>query len=103
MAIEKDQEWMREAVRNALLGEGRTSPNPMVGAIVVRGGRMVGKGHHEKRGEAHAEVVALKEAGELSKKSTLYVNLEPCSHTGRTPPCTETIIRSGVSKVIAAH
>ena len=103
MIRERDRRWIREAIRLAMLGDGRTSPNPLVGAVVVKGWKVVGKGFHQRAGGDHAEVIALKEAGGMAKNGTLYTNLEPCSHTGRTPPCTETIIRSRVSKVVASH
>jgi len=93
---------MRLALRLAKKGWGKTSPNPLVGAVVVRDGDVVGKGFHRAVGEPHAEVVALKEAGERTQGATLYVNLEPCCHWGRTPPCTQAIIRAGVAKVVAS-
>lgn len=83
-------------------GQGFTSPNPMVGAIVVKNDKVVGKGYHKVAGEPHAEVNALNNAGHLARDATLYVNLEPCNHTGRTPPCTEKIIESGIKRVVAA-
>jgi len=93
---------MREALRLALLGTGTTAPNPLVGAVVVRGGRVVGRGWHRRAGTAHAEVLALEEAGTRAKGATLYVTLEPCRHTGRTGPCTERIREAGVARVVAA-
>jgi diaminohydroxyphosphoribosylaminopyrimidine deaminase/5-amino-6-(5-phosphoribosylamino)uracil reductase len=81
---------------------GRTSPNPLVGAVVVRDGLVVGEGYHRRAGLPHAEVEALQAAGEAARGATLYVNLEPCCHTGRTGPCTEAIIAAGVKKVVAA-
>lgn len=95
-----DAFWMRRALQLASLGRGRTSPNPMVGAVVVRDGREVGWGYHRAAGEPHAEAEALARAGELARGATLYVNLEPCPHHGRTPPCTEAILRSGVRRVV---
>ena len=83
-------------------GFGKTNPNPMVGAVIVKGGEVVGTGFHEKVGERHAEVIALDEAGERARGATLYVNLEPCSHFGRTPPCVDAIIAAGVRKVVVA-
>ncbi|MEK9628809.1 MAG: bifunctional diaminohydroxyphosphoribosylaminopyrimidine deaminase/5-amino-6-(5-phosphoribosylamino)uracil reductase RibD [Nitrospinota bacterium] len=84
-----------------LARKGRTSPNPMVGAVVVKNNRVIAEGFHPYAGGPHAEVVALRKAGNKAKGADLYVNLEPCCHTGRTPPCTDTIIRSGVSRVFA--
>ena len=93
---------MRRALELARAAVGSTSPNPPVGAVVVRGGRIVGEGHTQPAGEDHAEKVALRQAGELARGSMLYVTLEPCSHHGRTPPCTDAIIASGVSEVCAS-
>lgn len=81
---------------------GRTSPNPLVGAVVVNAGRIVGEGYHHKAGLPHAEIEALNAAGEAARGATLYINLEPCCHTGRTGPCTEAIIKAGIKKVVAA-
>jgi diaminohydroxyphosphoribosylaminopyrimidine deaminase/5-amino-6-(5-phosphoribosylamino)uracil reductase len=81
---------------------GRTSPNPMVGAVVVKEGQVVGTGYHVKAGAPHAEVLALNEAGEKARGATLYVNLEPCCHHGRTGPCTEAVIKAGIGRVVAA-
>ena len=91
---------MRLALRLARKGEGRTSPNPMVGAVVVRGGKIIATGYHQHAGKDHAEIVALRRAGEKVRGSTLVLNLEPCSHEGRTPPCTHSLIRSGVKRVV---
>jgi diaminohydroxyphosphoribosylaminopyrimidine deaminase/5-amino-6-(5-phosphoribosylamino)uracil reductase len=93
---------MKEALELARQGVGRTSPNPAVGAVVVSGGEVVGRGYHTYAGVRHAEVLALEEAGERGRGSTLYVTLEPCCHQGRTGPCTEAIIRAGVSRVVIA-
>lgn len=94
---------MRRALANARRGLGRTTPNPVVGACVVTDeGVVVGDGVHERAGEPHAEVFALEEAGERARGATLYCTLEPCSHTGRTGPCTERIIAAGVKRVVAA-
>jgi diaminohydroxyphosphoribosylaminopyrimidine deaminase/5-amino-6-(5-phosphoribosylamino)uracil reductase len=95
-------DYMREALDLARQGEGRTSPNPAVGAVLVRDGRIVGRGCHTWAGVKHAEVLALEEARENARGATLYVTLEPCSHHGRTGPCTEALIAAGVSRVIAA-
>ena len=93
---------MQLALDLAIKGEGFTSPNPMVGAVVVRDGKVVGEGYHRAAGEAHAEVDAIDTAGSLARDATLYVTLEPCNHTGRTPPCTEKIIAAGIRHVVAA-
>lgn len=97
-----DEKYMSRALKLAERGRGQVSPNPMVGAVIVKKGRIIGRGYHAKAGLPHAEIVALKEAGKKAKGSTLYVNLEPCSHFGRTPPCTNEIIRSGIKKVVIA-
>ncbi|KPK97187.1 MAG: hypothetical protein AMJ95_10440 [Omnitrophica WOR_2 bacterium SM23_72] len=99
--MKKNHEYyMSIAKRLALKAKGRTSPNPMVGALVVKRGRIVGRGYHKKCGLAHAEVEALDAAGTLSKGASLYVTLEPCTHFGKTPPCVDRIIKSGISEVI---
>lgn len=91
---------MRLALQLAGKGQGRTSPNPCVGAVIVLGNQVVGTGYHQKAGTPHAEVHALADAGEKTAGSTLYVTLEPCNHTGRTPPCTEAILHAGVTRVV---
>ncbi|MDL2269272.1 bifunctional diaminohydroxyphosphoribosylaminopyrimidine deaminase/5-amino-6-(5-phosphoribosylamino)uracil reductase RibD [Desulfosarcina sp. OttesenSCG-928-G17] len=95
-------DYMKTALELAEKGRGRTSPNPMVGAVVVKDGRIVGKGYHPKAGGPHAEVVAIDDAGDLAHGATLYVTLEPCNHFGRTPPCTHKIIAAGIRKVVVA-
>ncbi len=100
--MDADDRFMWMALDLARQGRGRTSPNPMVGAVVVQDSEVVGTGYHQAAGSPHAETIALKKAGEKAKGSTLYVNMEPCSHQGRTGPCTDTIIRAGVSRVVAA-
>jgi diaminohydroxyphosphoribosylaminopyrimidine deaminase/5-amino-6-(5-phosphoribosylamino)uracil reductase len=95
-----DERWMKRAIRLAEKGRGRTSPNPMVGAVIVKEGIVIGEGYHAKAGEAHAEVIALRKAGEEARGSTLYLNLEPCTHYGRTPPCAPVIIEEGVRRVV---
>ena len=94
------EKYMRLALKLAKRGLGAASPNPLVGACVVKGDRVVGKGFHAMAGLPHAEVNALKDAGAAAKGGTLYVTLEPCDHFGRTPPCTGAIIRSGIKKVV---
>jgi diaminohydroxyphosphoribosylaminopyrimidine deaminase/5-amino-6-(5-phosphoribosylamino)uracil reductase len=93
---------MARALMLARAGWGQVAPNPLVGAVLVRDGECVGEGAHRRFGEAHAEVEALAAAGEQAHGATLYVNLEPCTHHGKTPPCVEAIIRAGVSRVIVA-
>jgi len=97
-----ETQYMREALDLARLGLGRTSPNPAVGAVVVRQGEVVGRGFHTWAGVKHAEVVALEEAGERARGATLYVSLEPCAHQGRTGPCTDAILAAGISRVVIA-
>lgn len=97
-----DEQWMRRALELAASAIGEASPNPLVGALVVRDGGIVGRGVHRYAQVTHAEVLALEEAGEQARGATLYTTLEPCSHHGRTPPCTEMIIRSGIGRVVAA-
>ncbi len=92
---------MREALRLAERGRGQTHPNPMVGAVLVQGGRVVGRGFHRAPGRPHAEVEALRQAGRRARGSTLYVTLEPCAHQGRTPPCAPALVEAGVRKVVA--
>jgi diaminohydroxyphosphoribosylaminopyrimidine deaminase/5-amino-6-(5-phosphoribosylamino)uracil reductase len=92
--------YMGLAIKLALKAKGLTSPNPMVGAVVVKNGRIIGRGYHEKAGLAHAEVLALDEAGNDAKGASLYVTLEPCTHFGRTPPCVDRIIQSKIKEVI---
>lgn len=97
---ESHEYYMGLAMKLALKGKGLTSPNPLVGSVVVKKGIIIGKGFHARAGLAHAEVVALDEAGEAAEGATLYVTLEPCVHFGRTPPCVARIIKSGVKEVI---
>lgn len=95
-----EQKYMKQALNLAKKGRGKVSPNPLVGAVLVKNSRVVGVGYHERYGEAHAEVNAIRDAGDKSAGSVLYCNLEPCSHWGNTPPCTEAIIRAGIKKVV---
>jgi len=97
-----DALWMEQALALAALGEGTASPNPLVGCVIVRDGAVLGRGFHRASGEPHAEVLALCEAGERARGASLYVNLEPCAHQGRTGPCSDAIIRAGVVRVVAA-
>ncbi len=94
--------FLREALELARRGKGRTSPNPMVGAVLVRDGEVVGRGFHTYEGTKHAEIHALEEAAERARGATLYINLEPCSHQGRTGPCADALIAAGVSRVVSA-
>lgn len=94
--------YMQQALELAGQGRGRTSPNPAVGAIVVRDGAVVGRGLHTWAGVDHAEVIALREAGDLARGATLYVTLEPCAHHGRTGPCVDSVIQAGIGRVVAA-
>ena len=100
--MDNDERYMKMAVELAKNAIGRTSPNPMVGAVIVKAGRVVGCGWHRKAGTPHAEVHALNAAGELAEGATLYVSLEPCSHYGRTPPCCDAVIKSGIKRVVVA-
>jgi len=102
MLTAADHEFMEQALELAGRGLNTTTPNPRVGCVVVRDGTVIGTGWHEKAGMPHAEVLALKAAGARSRGATLYVNLEPCSHHGRTPPCADAIIDAGVERVVAA-
>jgi diaminohydroxyphosphoribosylaminopyrimidine deaminase/5-amino-6-(5-phosphoribosylamino)uracil reductase len=99
---DRDRSYMTRALAEAGRGRGAVEPNPMVGALVVRDGQVVGVGHHERFGGPHAEVVALRRAEERARGATLYVTLEPCCHHGKTPPCTDTILSAGVRRVVAA-
>src|SRR5262249_47235655 len=94
--------WMRPALKLADRAGARAEPNPLVGAAVVRDGRVVGEGWHQRYGEAHAEVHALAAAGAAARDATLYVTLEPCCHHGKTPPCTDAVLRTGIRRVGAA-
>ncbi len=97
-----DERWMRRALELAERGRGAVEPNPLVGAEIVRDGAVVGEGRHQRYGQAHAEVNALAQAGDLARDATLYVTLEPCCHHGKTPPCTDAVLRAGIRRVVAA-
>src|SRR4051812_16717563 len=97
-----DGRWMRRALELAEQGRGSVEPNPLVGAVVVRDGKLVGEGWHARYGQAHAEVNALAAAGDAARGATLYVTLEPCCHHGKTPPCTDAVLRAGITRVVAA-
>ena len=95
-----DIAWMQRCRQLASQAAGKTSPNPLVGSVVVQNGQVVGEGFHPGAGQPHAEVFALRAAGNRARGATLYVNLEPCNHTGRTPPCTTAIIAAGIERVV---
>src|ERR1700722_2496288 len=99
---ETDRSWMLRALELAERGRGFVEPNPLVGALVVRDGKIIGEGWHERFGQAHAEVNALAAAGEAARGATLFVTLEPCCHYGKTPPCTDSILKAGINRVLAA-
>lgn len=98
---EFDRAMMRRCIELARRALGKTAPNPLVGSVIVRDGKIVGEGFHPGAGQPHAEIFALREAGELAAGATVYVNLEPCNHYGRTPPCSEALIQAKVAKVVA--
>lgn len=100
--MDQDIIFLKQTLKLAKKGMGWTNPNPMVGAVLVKNGRVIGKGYHKKAGLDHAEIQALKTSYEDPQGSTLYVNLEPCSHYGKTPPCTDAIIKAGVIRVVCA-
>lgn len=97
----RDAHFMRLALEEAAKGRGTARPNPMVGCVIVRGDEVVGRGFHLRAGLAHAEVEALRDAGDLARGAEVFVNLEPCSHFGRTPPCADALIEAGVARVVA--
>ena len=103
MTRDTDLNSLRRALRLAARGRFRTSPNPMVGAVLVRDGEIVGEGYHRRVGGPHAEVEALAKAGDAARGATLYVTLEPCSHHGRTPPCADAVVHAGIARVVACH
>src|SRR3989338_7503592 len=98
--VNADEKYMRLAIDLAKRAEGRTSPNPLVGAVVVRKGRVIGKGYHKKAGLEHAEINAIRQASKRARGATLYVTLEPFDHFGKTSPCTDAVIGSGIRKVV---
>ena len=100
ISTEVDRRWMQRCLELAALAAGRTAPNPMVGCVIVNRGLVVGEGFHPQAGQPHAEVFALAQAGAQAQGATLYVNLEPCNHTGRTPPCTEAILGAQIRRVV---
>ena len=99
---ERDQRMMARALLLAECGAYTTKPNPMVGCVIARGDKIVSEGFHQRAGEPHAEVFALRDAGELAQGATAYVTLEPCSHFGKTPPCADALVQSGITRVVAA-
>lgn len=100
--LSQDQYWMQQAIELARLGQYSTKPNPNVGCVIVKDGQLIGEGYHPKAGQPHAEVFALRQAGEHAKGATAYVTLEPCAHYGRTPPCAEALVKTQVKKVVVA-
>jgi diaminohydroxyphosphoribosylaminopyrimidine deaminase / 5-amino-6-(5-phosphoribosylamino)uracil reductase len=96
---EHQEQWMRRALELAGKAAGRTSPNPMVGAVIVKNSRVIAEGYHKKVGRPHGEIEALRKAGKRARGAQMFVNLEPCCHQGRTPPCTDAIIESGIKEV----
>jgi diaminohydroxyphosphoribosylaminopyrimidine deaminase/5-amino-6-(5-phosphoribosylamino)uracil reductase len=102
LSDDDDIRHMRRALRLAARAAGRTSPNPLVGALVVRDGEVVGEGFHRAAGEPHAEVNAIRKAGDRARGATLYTTLEPCAHSGRTPPCVDAIREAGIARVVSA-
>jgi len=100
--FDDDNKYMKRALNLARRAQGRTSPNPIVGAVLVKDGEVVGEGYHLRAGRPHAEINALNQAGEQARDATLYVTLEPCSHYGKTPPCVDAVIAAGVKRVVVA-
>ncbi len=93
-----DSHFMREAIRLARKGIGKTSPNPIVGAVIVRNGKIIGRGYHKKYGDWHAEINAIEDVNGNVKGATLYITLEPCCHYGKTPPCVDTLIKEKIER-----
>ena len=100
MATPEDKKFMQLAIKEAYKGKGKTLPNPAVGAVIVKNGKVISTGYHERAGLPHAESIAIDRAGENAKGATLYVTLEPCNHYGKTPPCSEKIIKAGIKRVV---
>jgi len=100
--LSEQQYWMQRAIELARLGQYSTKPNPNVGCVIVKDGQLIGEGYHPKAGQPHAEVFALRQAGDHAKDATAYVTLEPCAHYGRTPPCAEALVKAQVKKVVVA-
>jgi len=100
MSTTDDIKFMRRALELAAKAMGRTSPNPMVGAVIVKDGEIIGEGYHRRAGTPHAEINALAEAGRSARGATIYVNLEPCSHYGRTPPCADALVEAGIKRAV---
>ncbi len=96
----REKQFMRSAIRLAEKGLGFTSPNPAVGAVVVKNGKIIGRGYHERAGKPHAEVNAIRDAGHQCRGAEIFVTLEPCNHTGKTPPCTRAILDAGIARVV---
>ena len=101
-ALHADQAWMKQAIALALQGQYSTKPNPNVGCVIVKDGQLLGMGYHPQAGQPHAEVFAMREAGEQTQGATAYVTLEPCAHYGRTPPCAKGLVEAGVARVVIA-
>ena len=100
--MKTDEKYMDQALELAALARGRTSPNPLVGAVLVKDDKVIGEGYHHQAGTPHAEIHALNQAGDQARGATLYVTLEPCTHVGRTPPCADAVIAAGVARVVIA-
>ena len=101
-AMPQDQLWMQRAIALARLGQYSTKPNPNVGCVIVKEQQLLGEGFHPQAGQPHAEVFALRQAGEHARGATAYVTLEPCAHYGRTPPCAKGLVEAGIAKVVVA-
>ena len=98
--LSQDQIWMQRAIHLAQQGQYSTRPNPNVGCVIVKDGKVVGEGFHPRAGQPHAEVFAIRQAGELTQGATAYVTLEPCAHYGRTPPCAKGLVEAGITQVV---